>query len=720
MRPRLLILLLALVATPVAAQGVRGVVVTRDTVAVSGAVVALVDSAGTVGASGLTDAFGRFDLRAPRRGTWRLRTEAVGYARVLSLPMVLAVAEIQEREVHLVDATRRLGLVEVRDRLQCDVRPAEGTQVALLWDEARKSLAAAQLSAERAAPLAFDFDEIEYDSTLARVRAATRITVTGRAEQGFRSDAPKALRELGYARRIDTTSVYYGPDARVLLSEEFASTHCFRLVADDPTSVRRVGLAFAPVRTTPERLEVTGVLWIDRESYALDRVEFNYVPLLSADLPDSTFGGRVRFRRMPSGHLIAAQWVLRMPVFAAEADQRVARAGQTSQMLIRPEQRERIAGMKVARGTVRAFDAPPEPLPPITVPPRRGGGAPSCAGSTPVAGNSGSLVGDVHDARDRGVAGARVRASWHQNVGLGGRMTFREQWVESGTDAQGRYALCALPRGVPLSVTARTNNSVSAPARAFLPTGPAPALDLELKPVPRGAATAAAGGAVHARLTGTADRPLANVSVRVFPSRETVSTDSLGEFHFEGLEPGMRDFFVRRVGYAPTMVSIEVSAGDTARVVVPLVASVQTLAPVTVEARVSSLNLGGFELRREGKIGGGTFIGREEIRARENSSMQTLLRTFGRVFVEESPSGGDIRVYGRGGVNPLYNDRCAMRMMVDAVLMPDDSPLSMLPPLNEIAGIEIYQASGAIPPQFSYAAPKCGLLIVWTRDGSQP
>jgi Carboxypeptidase regulatory-like domain len=374
----------------------------------------------------------------------------------------------------------------------------------------------------------------------------------------------------------------------------------------------------------------------------------------------------------------------------------------------------------VARGTVRAFDAPPEPLPPITVPPRRGGGAPSCEGTAPVAGNSGSLVGDVHDARDRGVAGARVRASWHQNVGLGGRMTFREQWVESGTDGQGRYALCALPRGVPLSVTARTDRATSAPARAFLPTGPAPALDLELRPTPRAATSTAAPGAVHARLTGTADRPLANVTVRVFPSRETVSTDSLGEFHFEGLEPGMRDFFVRRVGYAPTMLSIEVSAGDTARVVVPLVASIQTLAPVTIEARVTSLNLGGFELRREGKIGGGTFIGREEIRERENSSMQTLLRTFGRVFVEESPSGGDIRVYGRGGVNPLYNDRCAMRMMVDAVLMPDDSPLSMLPPLNEIAGIEIYQASGAIPPQFSYAAPKCGLIILWTRDGSTP
>ena len=59
-------------------------------------------------------------------------------------------------------------------------------------------------------------------------------------------------------------------------------------------------------------------------------------------------------------------------------------------------------------------------------------------------------------------------------------------------------------------------------------------------------------------------------------------------------------------------------------------------------------------------------------------------------------------------------------MMVDATLLPDDSPLSALPPLMEIAGIEVYNAMGAIPAQFSYAQPKCGLLVIWTRDGREP
>lgn len=722
MRPRVLLLVLPLVAAPAAAQGVRGVVVTRDTVAVAGAVVALVDSTGVAGATVLSDEFGRFDVRAPRRGTWRLRAEAVGFARVLSLPLQLATAEIQEREVHLVDVTRRLGAVIVRDRAQCDLRPAEGTQVALLWDEARKSLAAAALSADRTVLLAFDFDQIEYDSTLTRVRSAARTTVAGRAEQSFRSDTPKALRELGYARRVDTTSVYYGPDARVLLSEDFAATHCLRLVNDDPTSVRRVGLAFAPVTEPRSKLDVAGVLWLDRETYALDRVEFRYVPTLSADVPDSTFGGRVHFRRLASGHLIVAQWVLRMPIYAPEAEQRLARGGTTSQMLIRAERRERIAGMQVARGAVRAFDAPPEPLPAVTLAPRRSVGRPTCDGVAAVGGNSGGILGDVHDARDRGVSGARVRATWHQQVSSGGRLVFREQWAEAGADAQGRYALCALPRGVPLSVFARTPSARSAPTRVFLPPGDPASLDLETVAVTRAAADAArrAPGAVHGRLTGSGDRPLAAVPIRIFPGRATILTDSLGEFHVDSLEPGLREFFVRRVGYAPTMLSIEVGAGDTARVVVPLEASAQSLAPVVIEAKVTSLNLAGFELRREQRVGGGMFIGRDEIRAREMSSIQSLLRSFARLYIEESQETGDVRVYGRGGTNPLAADRCAMRMMIDSALLPDNSPLSSLPPLIELAGIEVYPSMGSIPPQFSYAQPKCGLIVLWTRDANSP
>ena len=716
-------LLLGLVGAPLGAQAVRGVVVTGDSVAVRGAVVTLVDSLGGVAASALSDEFGAFQVRAPRRGTWRLRTEAVGFARVTSFPFELATAEVLVRRVQLTDVTRRLASVEVRDRLRCDVRPAEGTQVALLWDEARKSLAAAALSAEQAPPVAFDQDEIEYDGAFLRVRSASRITVAGRAERGFRSDAPRALRELGYARRVDTTSTYFGPDARALLSDEFAATHCFRLAPDDPASIRRVGLAFAPVGLGPGKLDVAGTLWLDRETYALELVEFRYEPLLSADFPDSTFGGRVRFTRLPSGHLVVTQWVLRMPIYAEADDGRVARAGQTSAMVVRPERREAIAGIKVARGMVRAFDAPPEPLPVVNAPPRRSAGPPSCEGVAPVGGNAGALLGDVHDARDRGVGGARVRASWIQPVMSGGRLTFREQWVESGADPSGRYALCALPRGIQLTVTARTDRQQSGRARVVLPAAGAPAaMDLEVVGAARVPGAPARAGLVRGRLVEAQGRPVAGAELRLFPGTMRLVTDSTGTFALPEGPAGPREFLVRRLGYAPLMVSVDVPAGDTATIEVPLGQMARALAPVVVEARVTSMNLAGFELRRQGRIGAGTFIGRDDIVRRQAGSWASLLRSMANVRVEESAATGETRVYGRGGDNPseLVTDRCTMRMVVDGAVIPDGLPLQNLPPLPEVAGIEIYQAIGAVPPQFSFAMPECGLIVVWTRDWSSP
>lgn len=705
------------------AQGVRGAVVTGDSVPVRGAVVSLLDSLGAGVVSDLSDEFGRFELRAPRRGSWRLRVEAVGFARVTSFVFELATAEVLVRRVQLVDATSRMGGIEVRDRQRCEIRPAEGTQVATLWDEARKSLAAAALSATTAPAVAFDQDEIEYDSTFMRVRAASRITTTGRAERGFRSDAPRALRDLGYARRIDTTSIYFAPDARALLSDEFAATHCFRIVPADPTSVRRVGLAFSPVGLAPGKLDVVGTIWLDRETFALDRVEFRYEPLLSADFADSTFGGRVRFMRLLSGHVVVSHWVLRMPIFAEADDGRLARSGQTSQMLVRPERREAVIGVKVARGAVRAFDAPPEPLPVVNATPRRAAGAPSCTGVQPVAGNSGALVGDVHDGRDRGQSGARVRATWHQAMMSGGRMVFREQWVESGADASGRYALCALPRGVPISVSARTSSAGSPRTRVVLePGGPAPALELVVAVAGRGTPEPATG-AVLGRLLGTDGRPIAGAEIRIFPGSTRLATDSAGAFRIVDAAPGSREFFVRRLGYAPLMVAVDVTAGDTANVIVPMAAAAQLLAPVTVEARITSPNLAGFELRRAARIGAGTFISPEEVKARENGTMQTLLRTFGRVRVEESAATGEIRVYGRGGDNPdgsIVPDRCSMRMVVDGAVMPDGMSITGLPPLREIAALEIYQSIGAVPAMFSYASPECGLIVIWTRDATSP
>jgi len=267
-------------------------------------------------------------------------------------------------------------------------------------------------------------------------------------------------------------------------------------------------------------------------------------------------------------------------------------------------------------------------------------------------------------------------------------------------------------------------NARSPRSRMVLVTGrTAPVVPLALVAAARGAA-APSTGTVSGRIIGRESRPVANAEVRVFPGTRRLATDSTGGFRIDAAEPGLREFFVRRVGYAPVMVAVEVSAGDTADVVLALEQTAQLLAPVTVEASVGSVSLAGFELRRKVGLGGGKFIGPDEINRRASWSVVSLLRAFTPLHIEESAAMHDARMYGRdialSSDSTVVKDRCQMRVMVDGALMPTEMPMSGLPPVREIAAIEVYLSIGAVPAMYTFAQPECGLMVVWLRDGTEP
>lgn len=746
MRPGPLGSLLALVvATAAPAQTIRGVVTTGDSTAVGGAVLTLLDPSGAAVATALSDEFGVFEVRAPRAGTWRLRTERTGLATVLSLPTALAAGQTVVRRVQLRESTARLSALRVTDRARCDARPAEGTQVATLWEEARKSLAAAA-AATAASPLfALDRDEIEYDSTFTRAYAAVRSTTTGRIPQVFRSAPPASLRALGYVRVIDSATVYFGPDARVLLSPDFAATHCFTFAGDDPGSIRRVGLGFTPVGRPRGVVDVAGTLWLDRESYELDRVEFRFAPSLSEDHPDSTFGGVVRFARLPGGQVIVREWVLRMPIVAAAAERRTATEGATSRMLVRAEAREVVTGLKVERGFTRLPEERPLPLPEVV--PRRGRRtAPGCDADSLARAGEGWLAGTATDARGRSAANVTVRVAWHRAERTASRLLFREEWLETATDGEGRYALCGVPAGVALRLTAVQRDVPRLRDRLSVPAGEGTVRELRLAErallLPPGTP-----GAARGRVTDAAGRPLAGAQLALFSPARRVTTDSLGRFEVDALAAGAQDLFVRRLGFAPALVSVVVSAGDTATLEVALEPAAQRLEAVTVEATVGTLNIRGFERRRDARLGGGIFLDQAYLEARQSSPLVNILRGAGRMTIQESQATGEVHAYGRGGsLTPaegelpagammsdtlpfnqrllrgdvMLLERCPMILVVDGTVLVAGTPLNALPPTRDIAAIEVYTSSVTVPPQFAFANPKCGVIVVWTRDASAP
>lgn len=131
----------------------------------------------------------------------------------------------------------------------------------------------------------------------------------------YRSLAAGSLAQTGYVRPApENTWEYRAPDAEVLMSDSFLDTHCFQVVpapADEPGMVG-LGLEPVPGREVPD---IEGVLWLDAESGALERLDFRYVNLPFEQGRDwDQIGGRVEFERLETGLWIVRRWYIRMPL----------------------------------------------------------------------------------------------------------------------------------------------------------------------------------------------------------------------------------------------------------------------------------------------------------------------------------------------------------------------------------------------------------------------
>jgi hypothetical protein len=294
---------------------------------VAGAIVALVDSTGRAVVARLANDSGVFVLTAPFPGTYTLRVERVGF-RVTTSPRFL-VRQDAPTEVPVMVAGDAVALraVTVNADRRCLVRPQEGLATAQLWEEARKALDATQLTqlAQAAARTGRDsrrfavrvrsFKRDLEPTTLAPQRNQ-EVEREGESVTPFVSLEPEKLARDGYMTGdVESGGTFYAPDATVLLSDRFLDTHCFRPQA--PERGRRddlIGLAFEPVKIdrTTRRVDVHGVLWLDRATAELRYMEFGFSNL-PFEASAAQAGGRLEFRPLPDGRWIVWRWYIRMP-----------------------------------------------------------------------------------------------------------------------------------------------------------------------------------------------------------------------------------------------------------------------------------------------------------------------------------------------------------------------------------------------------------------------
>jgi hypothetical protein len=308
------LLILALVFPASAgSQRVEGTLTDReDGSFVEGALVILVDSEGQELTGRLSDERGVFRLSAPEPGLYRLRAVRIGYATLLSDPF--PVVEGDTAVVHLVASKEAIPLrgIEVEGVQGCQIRPEEGLAVARVWEAVQKALTL-QTWTEREG--LFRFEVLLYtrdlDQRAQRTENQDLVKTELLARVPMQSLPAEILVVEGFVRELESDVYeFLAPDAQVLLSNAFLSTHCLRLTVD-PDSPSLIGLAFEPA-VESDLPDVEGTLWVDRDTGQLKYLEYGYtwVPF---DEGRDRAGGRLEFEVLPSGAWIVRQWRIRMP-----------------------------------------------------------------------------------------------------------------------------------------------------------------------------------------------------------------------------------------------------------------------------------------------------------------------------------------------------------------------------------------------------------------------
>ena len=318
----LLAALIVVSTAPASPQTVRGTVLdTLRGAPVPHGFVVMLDSIGREVGRTVSRSDGRFTLRAPGPGRYQLRSERIGFRVSVSPFLELASNETIEYALWVRTLPIQLADIDVEVEDRCQVDPRDGVGTATLWEEARKALAAASWSAaQQLNRYTLSSYEREWEVGRRRVLREKTSTMSGFYSAPYRSAPAERLASDGYVIAQADSTLFYAPDADVMLDAGFLATHCFQVVREPELHPGMVGLGFEP---TPRRSlpDITGVLWLDELSSQLRVLDYRYTGL-DSPLDDHRLGGTVEFMPLPSGVWIVHRWQIRTPIVTSRRESR--------------------------------------------------------------------------------------------------------------------------------------------------------------------------------------------------------------------------------------------------------------------------------------------------------------------------------------------------------------------------------------------------------------
>lgn len=210
----------------------------------------------------------------------------------------------------------------------------------------------------------------------------------------------------------------------------------------------------------------------------------------------------------------------------------------------------------------------------------------------------------------------------------------------------------------------------------------------------------------------SAGAPIPEADVSIPSAHLLTRTDVSGAFALTKVSTGQAELSIRRLGFVPKSVQIDIRPTSNDTIVVVMVAQALELPGMVVSDQTKRrlLWIEDFYRRRSKGIGG-TYYTRDDIDARHASRLSDVLRDAPGVrFVRARGGGSGLRFDSPAN----FRRDCVPQYFIDgqrvANIEVDDLPA------RDIEGVELYAGPSSTPTQFQQGAvTACGTVVIWSR-----
>lgn len=325
-----------------------------------------------------------------------------------------------------------------------------------------------------------------------------------------------------------------------------------------------------------------------------------------------------------------------------------------------------------------------------------------CGTRRPSNGLGGIVIGSTRFADDTTrVGGARVVIEWEslRLMAAARRDSVRYESVTARSDSIGEFVACGVQEFGQAGAMASAAEFKSGSVLLLADVRPLRRVDLVL-------AAASTRAVVSGVVRDENGQAVASATITLDGVDDAMVTDGAGRFTFAAVPSGTRMLSVRKVGYLPTVQSVEVLARGV-RDLPLIVERGVTLDGVKVTARATlSRDRQEFEERRRA----GVSQVMDSTRLAQFPLLQSALRMYPSLVVQSGRSGVEFALLGRI-TKALV--RCRVYVWVDG-MREDEDYLRRLP-LENIAAMELFNTDALAPARFRTFGDTCNTLLVWTK-----